>query len=891
VKDQKQHDKMSEKPVVPDLDFVRYADDIQHSTSLKKYIESGKSQQQKRTRRRASKSRTSSMSESDDSRCSSNIDMFTRKKEIQKRLGPDGCEGQPEQRADNGESSGQQELHFVRGQMQNALVRLRELEEQVKTIPQLEVKISILTQQKNQLVESVGIEKERLHEAERDNGKLTARLKDIVVLEEDNGKLMLHIQELESIVEKVNCEVRSIAAQTEYTSIKSNSLHINEHEYDSSGSASSSRASLDVSLGSAASRRRKRRPATRSVAVGGFEYIDNIVCYDRTCLRNVGIGTSTQTRDFGHQANIKSNSEVLRIDKAVGNHIEHVSIACLAKPESRDKRSGKSRAFQCDASTMPNQLRTMNQGTCCSLISPAKSSTPKTSVKSVQSSQISTQTKTSSHSIATGTDVVTQAAVACEANVATASTSTGPDHQLYADQSSHVNWLGENSRSRRTQTNQSSSAMHVEVQTESISEKDFTTTGTDPIITSDASNSSLNGSIGAISSASGPLSLPEQQGNARPGEPREFDPFFNDENEIIYLFRSKSTDPEDTPDSEGEGEMRTLLCKETRDIAIGPDQERDIQEEAIIAIQELIRQHPDDYERILGFSTSPLDEEEESDKSEPDSDPKVNISAADSVSYSKDFGSSQEIPLMTDIEERYELPDVLIEECIALSVDLARTDRPEVPKQLKREWFAVSSKPNSSALVVDDFLSCAAECASKSILAHIINAFDLNGNCALHYAISHSNLDVVSVILRTEQADYNVYNKAGYTPVMLTALVEASGKQDLSPLTRLFKGADLNLQSKKEGQTALMLACGHGRRDMVRLLLMNGCNVNAQDEEGSTALMCAAEHGHVEIVKLILDQQECNASIEDHDGSTAMSIAMDCNHRDIGVMLYAKMNF
>ena len=43
--------------------------------------------------------------------------------------------------------------------------------------------------------------------------------------------------------------------------------------------------------------------------------------------------------------------------------------------------------------------------------------------------------------------------------------------------------------------------------------------------------------------------------------------------------------------------------------------------------------------------------------------------------------------------------------------------------------------------------------------------------------------------------------------------------------------------------------------------------------------------------KLILDQAECNASIEDHDGSTAMSIAMDCGHRDIGVLLYAKMNF
>ena len=89
--------------------------------------------------------------------------------------------------------------------MQNALVRLRELEEQVKTIPQLEVKISILTQQKNQLVESVGIEKERVREAERENGKLRSRLKDLDVLEDDNQKLMFHIQELESIVDKVIC--------------------------------------------------------------------------------------------------------------------------------------------------------------------------------------------------------------------------------------------------------------------------------------------------------------------------------------------------------------------------------------------------------------------------------------------------------------------------------------------------------------------------------------------------------------------------------------------------------------------------------------------------------------------------------------------------------------
>lgn len=69
-------------------------------------------------------------------------------------------------------------------------------------------------------------------------------------------------------------------------------------EYDSAESDSSNRNSGDFGLESF-HRKRKRKPMMRSVASGGFEYIDNIICYDKTCLRSVGIGTSIQKRDFG----------------------------------------------------------------------------------------------------------------------------------------------------------------------------------------------------------------------------------------------------------------------------------------------------------------------------------------------------------------------------------------------------------------------------------------------------------------------------------------------------------------------------------------------------------------------------------------------------------------
>jgi len=203
--------------------------------------------------------------------------------------------------------------------------------------------------------------------------------------------------------------------------------------------------------------------------------------------------------------------------------------------------------------------------------------------------------------------------LATSTEINTVNSCVGPDVIAYTNQSSYVNWLGENSRARRTQTPRVTTEP-IAVQTEDTLPKISTTSiGNDPIYEilkeektvaknefapALSMSENLNKSIQSLSSDKSTELAEEGLPKA---EPREFDPFCTDENEIIYLFRSTSSDKEgdDQSSEEGEGEMRTLICKETRDMAVGPDS-RDIKEEAIRIIQELMINNPEDYKTILG---------------------------------------------------------------------------------------------------------------------------------------------------------------------------------------------------------------------------------------------------------------------------------------------------
>lgn len=119
-------------------------------------------------------------------------------------------------------------------------------------------------------------------------------------------------------------------------------------------------------------------------------------------------------------------------------------------------------------------------------------------------------------------------------------------------------------------------------------------------------------------------------------------------------------------------------------------------------------------------------------------------------------------------------------------------------------------------------------------------------------------------MLDSKVCDVNAQNKAGYTSIMLAAVVPIKDDFERMTLKRLFSEGNVNIKSTDSGQTALMLAVRHGNKDTVALLLESSADCNAQDKEGSTALMAACEHGHIDIVRLLLDNTNCDPDIKDN---------------------------
>lgn len=118
-------------------------------------------------------------------------------------------------------------------------------------------------------------------------------------------------------------------------------------------------------------------------------------------------------------------------------------------------------------------------------------------------------------------------------------------------------------------------------------------------------------------------------------------------------------------------------------------------------------------------------------------------------------------------------------------------------------------------------------------------------------------------------------------------LIEACEKGNLkSAKYHLAKGARINARAhsgKTPGRTAIMWAAFRGKKELVKLLIDHGAEINAKDDwkgnmnrpdgtEGWTPLIFAADSDHEEVVKILIERG-ADVNVKTKSGLTALILA------------------
>lgn len=161
-----------------------------------------------------------------------------------------------------------------------------------------------------------------------------------------------------------------------------------------------------------------------------------------------------------------------------------------------------------------------------------------------------------------------------------------------------------------------------------------------------------------------------------------------------------------------------------------------------------------------------------------------------------------------------------------------------------------------------------------------VNAAQVDGMTALHWAAYHDDLATLELLVRA-RANINAANRYGVTPLSLactngngamvdllleakadpnvplpggeTPLMTASRVGSISAVKALLAaGASVDAKDDRRGQTSLMWAAAEGHAAVVLALIEAGADIRARVPSGFTPLLFAVRSGHLEAVRVLL---------------------------------------
>src|SRR5262245_30160099 len=154
-----------------------------------------------------------------------------------------------------------------------------------------------------------------------------------------------------------------------------------------------------------------------------------------------------------------------------------------------------------------------------------------------------------------------------------------------------------------------------------------------------------------------------------------------------------------------------------------------------------------------------------------------------------------------------------------------------------------------------------------------VNAAQVDGTTALHWAAYNDDAETVALLLRA-RANVNAVNRYGVPPL---ALACTNGSAAIVKLL-LEAGADANT-TMNGGETALMLTSRSGNAEAVKALLSRGARHDVRERHGQTALMWAAAEGNTAVVRTLIDAgADIKATLD--SGFTSFFLAVRDGHLD-----------